>query len=180
VAARDNNKPRGNAARRRGGRAEHAAKMRSYLPHYISRLMNILNMRLLDEIRPYGVTIRQFRILQMLDARRVATIGEIAADTVIEQSVVSRIIDQLERDGLAQRRRRPGQRSVVDVRLTPRGTACYREMVPHALRIVEDAVGGLSLKERATLQSLLSRMFETVTRPFEPWKRIAEEPPDRR
>jgi len=151
--------------------------MRSYLPHYISRLMNILNMRLLEQLRSYRVTIRQFRILQMLDARRVATIGEIAADTVIEQSVVSRIIDQLERDGLARRRRRPGQRSLVEVRLTPRGTACYREVVPHALRIVEDAVGELSMHERATLQTLLSRMFETVTRPFEPWKRLGDEPP---
>lgn len=180
MASRSNSEPQGKPARRQGGRTEHAAKMRSYLPHYISRLMNILNMRLLDQIRPYGVTIRQFRILQMLDARRVATIGEIAADTVIEQSVVSRIIDQLERDGLAQRRRRPGQRSLVEVRLTPRGTASYREMVPHALSIVEDAVSGLSPRERKTLQKLLSRMFETVTRPFEPWKRMADEPPDKR
>jgi DNA-binding MarR family transcriptional regulator len=180
VASQKGRKPRGKSVRRRGGRAEHAAKMRSYLPHYISRLMNVLNMRLLDLIRPYGVTIRQFRILQMLDARHVATIGEIAADTVIEQSVVSRIIDQLERDGLAQRRRRPRQRSLVDVRLTPRGTSLYRSMVPHALAIVEDAVSELSAQDRAVLQVLLSRMFETVTRPFEPWKRMAEEPPERR
>lgn len=154
--------------------------MRSYLPHHISRLMNILNMRLLEQIRPYGITIRQFRIMQMLDARRMATIGEIAADTIIEQSVVSRIVDQLERDGLAQRRRRPGQRSLVDVRLTPRGTARYREIVPHALRIVDDAEGGLSQRERATLQALLLRMFETVTRPFEPWKRLASDRPEKR
>lgn len=170
----------GKLGRRQGGRAVHAAKMRGYLPHHLSRLMNILNMRLLDQLRPYGITIRQFRILQMLDARRVATIGEIAADTVIEQSVVSRIIDQLERGGLAQRSRRPGQRSLVDVRLTPRGTACYRQMVPHALGIVEDAVSGLSPRERKVLRVLLSRMFETVTRPFEPWNRIADEPPERR
>jgi DNA-binding MarR family transcriptional regulator len=154
--------------------------MRSYLPHHLSRLMNILNMRLLEQLRPYGITIRQFRILQMLDARHEATIGEIAADTVIEQSVVSRIVDQLERDGLAQRRKRPGRRSLVDVRLTPRGEAHYRALVPHALRIVEDAVGELSARDRATLELLLSRMFKTVSRPYEPWKRLADDRPARR
>ena len=57
-------------------RALHAAKMRGYLPHYISRLMNVLNLRLLHNLRPHGITIRQFRIMQMLDARERATMGD--------------------------------------------------------------------------------------------------------
>lgn len=158
-----------------GYRDLHAAKMRGYLPHYISRLMNILNLRLLDSLRPHGITIRQFRIMQMLDARRQATIGEIAADTVIEQSVVSRIVDQLERSGLAQRRKRVGNSRLVDVRLTPRGEETYAALFPYAQRIVEDAVGALSPKETQTLEKLLSRMFDYVTRPYEPWKTLVDE-----
>lgn len=156
-------------------RAAHAAKMRGYLPHYISRLMNVLNLRLLDNLRPHGITIRQFRIMQMLDARQQATIGEIAADTVIEQSVVSRVVDQLERGGFAQRRKRVGNSRLVDVQLTPRGQETYAALFPYAKHIVEDAVGALSPKERETLELLLSRMFEYVTQPYEPWKKLADE-----
>ena len=65
-----------------------ARKMRGYLPHYLSRLMNAMNLRLMVELRVHRMTISQFRVIQMLDARGSAAIGEIAADTVIEQSVV--------------------------------------------------------------------------------------------
>jgi DNA-binding MarR family transcriptional regulator len=95
----------------------------------------------------------------MLDARKEATISEIAADTVIEQSVVSRIVDQLERAGLAERRKRVADSRYVDVRLTPHGTKTYAALFPYAARIVEDAVSGLTAGERKVLESLLSRMF---------------------
>ena len=152
----------------------HPDKMRDYLPHYISRLMNVLNLRLLDNLRPHGITIRQFRIMQMLDARERATIGEIATDTVIEQPVVSRVVDQLERDGLAVRRKRVGNSRLVDVYLTPYGSMTYQTLFPYAKRIVEDAMSVLSQKDFQTLEILLSRIFEHVNRPYEPWKKAAE------
>lgn len=157
-------------------RTAHAEKMQGYLPHYISRLMNILNLRLLDSLRPHGITIRQFRILQMLDARGHATIGEIAADTVIQQSVVSRIVDQLERGGYAERRKRVGNSRLVEVHLSRKGSATYMALLPYARRIVEDAVCALSPKDRRILEALLTRMFDYVTRPYEPWKKMGNAP----
>lgn len=153
-------------------RSLHAEKMRGYLPHYLSRLYNILNLRLMDHLRPLRMTITQFRIVQMLDARKEATISEIAADTVIEQSVVSRIIDQLERAGLAERRKRSADSRYVDVRLTPHGSKTYATLFPYARRIVEDSVSGLTARERKVLESLLSRMFDHVAQPYEPWKKL--------
>lgn len=149
--------------------AAEAAKMRGYIPHYISRLMNILNLRLLDTLRLYGVTIQQFRVMQVLDARGVASVGEISADAIIEQSVVSRIIDQLERDNLAVRTKRKGNSRIVDVYLTPLGSRTYSELFPAARAIVDDAVGALSKSERKILEELLIRMFDHLRRPHEPW-----------
>jgi DNA-binding MarR family transcriptional regulator len=156
-------------------RSLHAEKMQGYLPHYLSRLYNVLNLRLLDSLRPHKITIPQFRIMQMLDARKMATIGEIAADTVIEQSVVSRIVDQLERAGLAERRKRVADSRYVDVHLTPHGSKTYALLFPHAASIVEDAVSGLTATERDVLEALLSRMFDYVAQPYEPWKKLAGE-----
>lgn len=154
-------------------------KMRGYLPHYLSRFMNVIDLRLLESLRPRGITVRQFRILQMLDAREKATISEIATDTVIEQPVVSRIVDQLQRNGLAVRSRRVENARVVDVSLTPHGAQVYNELFPYAKLIVEEAVSALSREEVEQLEALVLRMFEHVTRPYEPWK-VARQPSNER
>lgn len=143
--------------------------MRGYLPHYISRLMNVLNLRLLEHLRPLQITVQQFRIMQMLDAREVASVGEISRDTVIEQSVVSRIVDQLERRRLVVRSKRKGNARIVDVRLTEEGRATYALMKPYAQAIVADTVSALSGPERRAMEDMLQRMFDHVTTPRQPW-----------
>ncbi|MCW5750004.1 MAG: MarR family transcriptional regulator [Alphaproteobacteria bacterium] len=143
--------------------------MRGYLPHYISRLMNVLNLRLLEHLRPLQVTVQQFRIMQMLDAREVASVGEISRDTVIEQSVVSRIVDQLERRGFVTRSKRKGNARIVDVKLTEEGRSTFAMMRPYAQAIVADAVSALSATERRAMEDMLQRMFDHVTAPRHPW-----------
>ena len=146
-----------------------AKKMRGYLPHYLSRLMNAMNLRLMVELRVHRMTISQFRVIQMLDARGSASIGEIAADTVIEQSVVSRIVDQLERAHLAQRKKRTGDGRNVDVSLTPKGKTLYSVLYPRAALIVDDAMSELSRRERDLLETLMFRLFHGTTQRFESW-----------
>ncbi|WJR79209.1 MarR family transcriptional regulator [Bradyrhizobium sp. NP1] len=143
--------------------------MRGYLPHYLSRLINILNLRLLEHLRPLDLTVQQFRIMQMLDARKSASVGEISRDTVIEQSVVSRIVDQLENRGYALRTKRPDNARIVDVRLTREGQKIYDSLPPLFLAIVDDAMSVLSSAEKQLLAELLKRIFDHVVTPRYPW-----------
>lgn len=146
-------------------------KMRGYLPHYMSRLMNLLNMRLSESLRPRGITMQYFRIMQIIDARKIgaAAIGEIAADAIIDQSVVSRVVDRLEAEKLAVRRKRKDNSRIVEVSLTPRGRMVYASVLPFAHAIVDDAVGSLTATEQKQLIDLLRRVFEHVNRPQQPW-----------
>jgi DNA-binding MarR family transcriptional regulator len=139
--------------------------MRGYLPHYLSRLMNLLNLRLLEYLRPLNMTTQQFRVMQVLLARGVASVGEISRDAVIEQSVVSRVLDQLEQRGFAQRQKRAGNARVVEVSLTPVGEAVYNSITPYSMIIVNDAVSVLDDQEKAHLEELLSRIFHHVRQP---------------
>lgn len=158
-----------------------AAKMRGYWPHYLSRLINILNLRLLQTLRNHGMTVPQFRVVQVLDSRGTASIGEISADAVIEQSVVSRIVSQLEALGLAARRKRKSNSRIVDVYLTPLGDETFRQIVPSSKAIIDGATSVLSKAERGALEEMLERMFDHVILPHEPWLRATadDKPPKR-
>ena len=154
--------------RRRGnaGRGEEVKRLtHDYLPHALSRLLNSLNLRLMDVLRPLKMTTQQYRVMQVLLVHQVASIGAISRDAVIEQSVVSRVVDQLEKRGFVTRRRRPSNARIVEVSLTPFGLSVLRSINPHAQEIVAQAVGVLSSRDRQTLFRLLSAVLKTVHAP---------------
>lgn len=133
-----------------------------YLPYNLSRLMNAMNARLSRALRPVEVTIQQFRVMQHLRWASVATISEICKETIIEQSVVSRIVDQLEQRGFAVRNKRPTNARVVEVRLTPVGEAVYDKVGATAKDIAADTESILTQEERVLLNETLARLVTHV------------------
>jgi DNA-binding MarR family transcriptional regulator len=149
----------------RAGQFSREPLLEGYLPHYLSRLMNLLNMQLLEVLRPFDVTVQQFRVMQVIDAGTTSTVGKIARDAVIEQSLVSRVVDQLEERGLARRARSATNARVVEVSLTPHGHEVYAAITPAREAIVENAVSVLSGAEKTRLDELLRRIFRHLSGP---------------
>ena len=139
--------------------------MRGYLPHLLSRLLNLLNLELLQHLRPLDLTVQQFRVMQVLIRQDGSTINEIARDTVLEQSVVSRLVGQLERRKLAVRRKNEHNARFVQVFLTERGRATIDALQPAAKAIIANALSDLATTERELLMQLLQRVFERVNTP---------------
>jgi len=133
--------------------------MPGYLPHVLGQLMNLLNYWLIDHLRPLDMTPQQFRVLQVLAAKKVANIGELSRDVVVEQSVISRIVDQLEEKGYAFRKRRALNARIVDVRPTPQGNEALRAIEPHARAIVAETMRVLSKREAEHLIEMMERMY---------------------
>jgi DNA-binding MarR family transcriptional regulator len=134
--------------------------MTGYLPHYLSRLMNALNLQLAEVLRPMELTPQQYRVLQVVWSRNEpCSIGAIWRDAVIEQSVVSRIVDQLERRGFVLRRKRPSNARMVEVSLTAVGRAVYDSLRPEVLGIVDHATSVLKVSEAEALIELLAKVF---------------------
>jgi DNA-binding MarR family transcriptional regulator len=140
--------------------------MPGYMPHHMSRLMNLMNMQLLEVLRPLDVTGQQFRVLQVIDARGVTNVGQIARDAVIEQPLVSRVLDQLEERKLARRSKSATNARIVKVSLTQRGREVYAAITPAREAIVADAVSVLSDAERTIFTDLVCRMFQHLSRPL--------------
>ncbi len=131
----------------------------AYLPHVLSRLMNLLNLQLLQHLRTKNLTIGQFRVLQFSQQFDGATINEISSDCVIEQSVVSRIVGQLEQRQLVTRKKNRSNARYVQVFLTAKGRATINELDDLAKKIAANATSDLGAEDHARLVELLQKVF---------------------
>ncbi|KGD93356.1 hypothetical protein JL37_15345 [Achromobacter sp. RTa] len=117
-----------------------------------------MNAQLLRALRPVELTLQQFRVMQHLRWAEVATISEICKGTLIEQSVVSRIVDQVEQRGFAVRAKRATNARVVEVRLTAVGEAVYDRVDIAARAITAASQSILSQAELDELNRQLVRL----------------------
>ena len=128
------------------------------LAYLITRLASRLNQVWLEEMRPRGLTNPRWQVLCILSALDGCRIGTIADLSGQKQPVISRIIDQMERDGLVKRR--PGEKGrAVEVWFTPRGRVAYAELLPEATKFVSWMLRGFSKSEAQTLAHYLERLI---------------------
>jgi DNA-binding MarR family transcriptional regulator len=88
-----------------------------------------------------------------------AHVGRIAAVLGLTHSGAVRLVSQLEREGLAERRSGADRRK-VEVRLTPAGRRRAQEAREARDAVVQQATGGLTAAEAATLEALLVKLVE--------------------
>jgi DNA-binding MarR family transcriptional regulator len=75
----------------------------------------------------------------------------------IDPSAMVSLIDDLETRGLAERRRRPGDRRAWEVAITPQGRRTLQRAKRLAAQVEAEVLGGLTAAERSELLSLLRR-----------------------
>lgn len=109
--------------------------------------------RVLDD---HGLSPARWRLLIALLGQAEdgeATIGELATHLGVREPTVTATVDRAERDGLVVRRRDPGDRRVVMVRITRRGREVAAGLVPlvaaRASALVEDLGGPEATRELA-------------------------------
>jgi MarR family transcriptional regulator, lower aerobic nicotinate degradation pathway regulator len=132
------------------------------------RLWRALHTRTAERLESIGLTPALFALLNVLGAREGTIQQQLSADMAIDPSAMVKLINELEEAGLAERRRRPGDRRAWEVSITPKG----RRTLQHGRRLagdVEDEVlGGLNSGERRQLLVLLRRALVSAP-PQPPW-----------
>ena len=68
-----------------------------------------------------GLTPALFALLNVLGAREGTIQQQLSSDMGIDPSAMVKLINELEDAGLAERRRRPGDRRAWEVSITPKG-----------------------------------------------------------
>lgn len=114
-------------------------------------------------LRPFGLTIPQYRVLQSLDdtdGQRLTTLSE---RLLRAKSTITRIIDQLERDGLVARTSDDDDRRAQRVVLTPEGTALLESArVAHEEALVYRFSAALAEADQAAFCALLTRLHDSL------------------
>lgn len=107
----------------------------------------------------FGMTLPRFDLLSQLErAPRGLTMGEISRRLMVTRGNVTGLIDRLVEEGLVERRSMPTDRRANIVRLTPAGTAAFREMLPNHEAVIAAKLGAMKRSDLRQLQSLLGRL----------------------
>ena len=130
-----------------------------FIPYMLNQIFDQMNGNLRQALRPFGLSIHQWRVLCLLKLRGESSMGEISASTVMGQSTISRVVDQLERDGLAIRRPLPENNRVILVSLSEAGDRLIEEVFPAAISVHDDAIDQFSAEEKKLLLRMLHRML---------------------
>ena len=136
--------------------------LQTFVPYLLYRLTNQLNRRLRSRLRKTGINISRWRVLAVLRAYGDLTLGQIVELTVMEQPTVSRIVAQLEQEGMVRRNASRKDSRFVNVRLTPAGERTFQSIYPTALLHQNRALSGFSAREVKTLTSYLRRIQANI------------------
>jgi DNA-binding MarR family transcriptional regulator len=111
-----------------------------------------------EALRPFGVELRHFSVLMELVNNGPTMQRDLAAATGTDKAGVMRVVDDLERKGLAVRKAVPGDRRARAVEITPAGLELFDASHVAAAPLSERLAGALDPAERDQLKELLTKL----------------------
>jgi DNA-binding MarR family transcriptional regulator len=135
-------------------------KLDDFLPYLVNRVGAALVARFTREaLARERLTIDMWRILAALSDNGGQRQVDLAGMTCIETSTVSRLVSRLVHRGLVTRSRSHTSSREVIVRLSPKGTALVRKVIPVALDLERAALKDISENETAAIKRSLRRVY---------------------
>ena len=132
------------------------------------RLWRASHTRTADALTSLGLTPALFAVLNVLGAREGIIQQQLSSEMGIDPSAMVKLIDELERAELAERRRRPSDRRAWEVVITPTGRSTLGRARQLVTQVEDQVLGGLTSGERSQLLALLRRALLSAP-PQPPW-----------
>ncbi|MFC5804477.1 MarR family winged helix-turn-helix transcriptional regulator [Streptomyces formicae] len=110
-----------------------------------------------EALHPLGIELRHFAVLIVLVDRGPTVQRDLAAATGSDKAGIMRVVDDLERKGLAVRKAVPGDRRARAVEITPQGVELFDAAHVAAAPLAERLVADLGPGEAEQLTDLLTR-----------------------
>jgi MarR family 2-MHQ and catechol resistance regulon transcriptional repressor len=124
----------------------------------LSRAANSVSHRLNAGLARSGLTVGQFGVLEAIYHLGPLCLSDLSRKILTSEGNMTLIVDNLERDGLAERRRSRDDRRFVLVHLTERGRETIAEVFAAHVRQVVEVFGVLSEEEQERLGALCRKL----------------------
>ena len=134
----------------------------NYAPYLMNRIMGRYNASLRDEMSGLGLTTPKMRALAVLSVVEGPLIRELSVLTVVEQSTLSRALDQLQTEGLIRRETDPNDSRAVRVFITDAGRAKFEVLWPHMAAAQARMFRGIPDEERRAFVGTLQKMLHNI------------------
>jgi len=110
------------------------------------------------------VTSAQFIILVTLSMGIAKSASDLCKGISYDAGAMTRMIDRLEEKGLLRRSRDPGDRRLVNLELTEKGSASLPRMRDVSMKVLNRFLQGFTKAEARQLEGFLTRMLENAPR----------------
>ena len=121
----------------------------------------------MDQFRPnlntHGVTEQQWRVLRALAEHTRMDAGELSRLITLRMPSLSRIMTDMEARGLVVKRRSDTDRRLVDLEITPDGTALFTEMSKESERIYREMEQRIGRDTYARLMAVLDDLTDSLS-----------------
>ncbi|WP_422370610.1 MarR family winged helix-turn-helix transcriptional regulator [Hoeflea sp.] len=134
----------------------------NFAPYLMNRIMGRYNADLRQEMSGLGLTTPKMRALAVLSVIDTLPISELAVYAVVEQSTLSRALEQLTTDGLVRRDPDPSDSRVTRIAITEAGRAAYDQLWPTMSQIYSQMFQGISPEERQAFVATLQKMLTNI------------------
>ena len=134
----------------------------NFAPYLMNRIMGRYNASLREEMADQGLTTPKMRALAVLSVVDGPLIRELAVYTVVEQSTLSRALDQLNSDGLIRREADATDSRAVRVFITDTGRAAFESLWPHMAAAQARMFRGIPDADRLAFVATLQKMLTNI------------------
>ncbi|UYN94679.1 MAG: MarR family transcriptional regulator [Enhydrobacter sp.] len=134
----------------------------NYIGYVLSDVARLMRTVFDRRVREMGLTRAQWLMLTRLYRRPGASQSELAEMLEIDRASAGRMIDRMEKGGWLERRADGVDRRVWRLYLTAEARRVHARLWKRAEGTVDDALGSLSLGERAQFTRLAARVKERL------------------
>lgn len=129
-------------------------------------ILSRTNMKLKNELfkrfSSFDVTPEQWSVLNFLWAKEGATPKELSDLICKDKPNTNHILEKLQLKELIIRKPHPADKRAYQIYLTERGRSLRDELVPIAVKLLEEATEGIDKPEVEELKTLLNLMFDNL------------------
>lgn len=115
-------------------------------------------------LKKYPITSPQFTALQWLIEEGELTIGELSNKNGLAFSTTTDLVDRMEKNELVERIRDSNDRRVVRIQVLEKGKTIIHEVITERQKYLGDVLQNFSHEQTMQLDTLLSLLYEQMTR----------------